>query len=517
MQKLPVDLSTFSILRSLGYLYVDKTEYMYHMITGGRRYFLSRPRRFGKSLLVSTLKEILTGNKQLFDGLWITSSDYDWKEHAVINLDLSLLHSNSVETFKNNLCAELFSIAKSYNVSIDQRYEEPGSILKNVVRALFEKYGYVAILVDEYDSPLLKTLHNKELAQHVRDEIQQFFTVIKALDANISFVFITGVSSFAKAGLFSGINNLQIITLRDKYAALCGYTDQEIDHYFSEHINTWAHQLNITYDDLREQIKAWYNGYSFGYDVPKVYNPFSVMNVLEAKNFENFWFQSGTPTFLIEILKKEYKRFDPTRLSVSKDMLGVFDIGTIPVIALMFQAGYLTIVDYDATADVYKLDYPNNEVKKSFQQYLLEVFTHIEHSYAQDLSKQFFTALNNNSIEDAVDVLKQLFAHIPYQLHIKEEKYYHTVLMMICIGAGIKAQSEFSTEQGRIDLVMEFEQIIYVVEIKFNKPIQDALAQIEERNYYQRFLSYGKHVILLGLTFIKEPHHFDIEYVEKKL
>lgn len=517
MQRLPIDISTFARIRELNCLYVDKTEYMYKMITQGQRYFLSRPRRFGKSLLVSTLQEILMGNKHLFNDLWIGSSDYSWQEYGIINLDFSKIECHSIDTLHDALRFYLNKIANAYNIEPFNNNVDISIMLEAIVDKLFQKFKRVAILVDEYDAPILKSLHNKELAEAIQNNIQQFFTTIKSLDAQVQFVFITGVSSFAKAGLFSGINNLRIMTLDDRYATLCGYTDHEIDHYFNEHVVDWANTIGKPYEDLRQQIKTWYNGYAFGYNVPKVYNPFSVMNALDNKKFKNFWFTSGAPTFLIDVLKKEYKKFDPERLMISEDMLGIFDIGAAPVISLMFQAGYLTIVDYDTIKDIYKLDYPNDEVNKSFQKYLLEVFTHIEHSFAQDLSLQLFIALDNNRIKDVIDILKQLFAHIPYQLHIKEERYYHTVFMIICVCAGIKAQSEFSTEDGRIDLVMEFEQFLYVVEIKFNDPAKVAFKQIEERAYYQRFLSCGKQIILLALAFKKEPHNFDIEYIEKRL
>ena len=378
MKRLPVDISTFAELQTLDYLYVDKTEYMYNLVTGGRRYFLSRPRRFGKSLLVSTLNEILSGNKQLFDELWIASSDYTWQEHGVINFDFSSIVSYNLFSLEEHLKDALLTIAQKYHIVIDGDSHEPNLLLKKIVRALFDRFGRVAILIDEYDAPILKTLKNKELAENIRNHIQQFFTTIKSLDAYVQFVFITGVSSFAKAGLFSGINNLRIITLDDRYAALCGYTDQEINHYFKEYISTWAHESGISYDTLLEQIKSWYNGYSFGYNVPKVYNPFSVMNALDKKKFENFWFQSGTPTFLIETLKKEYKTFDPEHLTATMDFLGIFDVDTIPLLSLMFQAGYLTITGYDSDSKEYTLDYPNSEVRIAMQKYLLAVFAHTD-------------------------------------------------------------------------------------------------------------------------------------------
>jgi len=516
MQKLSLDISTFSELRTSDYLYIDKTEYIHRMITGGRRFFLSRPRRFGKSLLVSTIKEVLTANKSLFHGLWIESSDYQWHEYGVINLDFSLLSRDSITNLHNTLKRELLLIAQYYKITIDPD-EDHETLLIHLVRSLFDRFGKVAILIDEYDSPILKTLYNEERAKEIRDSLQQFFTIIKGLDQYVQFVFITGVSAFAKAGLFSGINNLQILTLRDEYAAICGYTDEEIDHYFHNHMLEWTQKKDIPFDDLRKQIKQWYNGYHFGYMVPAVYNPFSFMNALAVQKFENFWFQSGTPQFLVEALKKKEYTFDPTDFTMSRDSLGIFEIGKTPLITLMFQAGYLSIVDYNDETQEYRLDYPNKEVQVSFQKYLLEVFINMDAVQAESLSFALRKAFVEEDIEGVVELLYQLFIHVPYQLHIKKEKYYHSLFMMICIGAQIKVQSEYSTSLGSIDLVLEFSKIIYVIEVKFNKSPEEALEQIKARKYYERFLHEGKTVILLGLAFKKEPSNFDITYVVEKL
>jgi hypothetical protein len=517
MRKLPLDISTFSELRTSNYLYVDKTQHMYNMITGGRRFFLSRPRRFGKSLLVSTLKEILTANKALFDNLWITQSDYEWKEYGVIHLDFSKLSAGSIAILESSLKHAITKIADSYDISLKSSSDQSVLLLEDLADALSKRFGRVAILIDEYDSPILKTLHDQELATTVRDHIQHFFTIIKSLDAEVQFVFITGVSSFAKAGLFSGINNLQLLTLQDKYATICGYTDEEIDHYFVDYMQTWSAKGTIPYDALRQQIKTWYNGYCFGENVTTVYNPFSLMNALHLQQFKNFWFESGTPTFLVEILKKGYTQFDPEKLTTTEESLGVFNIVNIPLIPLMFQAGYLTIVDYDTEMESYKLDFPNLEVKKSFQKYLLEAFAHINHRAADSLSRDLKAAFNDCNIEEITTLIKQLFAHVPYQLHIKQEKFYHALFMMICVGAGIKAQSEYSTSHGRIDLVIEVPKYIYVIEIKFNEPADIAFAQIEERRYYERFIAQDKPIILLGLSFKREPHNFDVTYILKKI
>ncbi|HSC24909.1 MAG TPA: AAA family ATPase [Candidatus Babeliales bacterium] len=517
MRKLPVDISTFSRIKALNYLYVDKTEYMYKILTSGHRFFLSRPRRFGKSLLVSTFKEILTANRVLFDDLWIGSSDYNWQEYGVISLDFSRLEIDNVETMENGLKYALMQIARVYNIIFTASDNQLGLVLENLVNALSEKYGHVAILIDEYDSPILKTLYDKDLAQVVRNKIQQFFTTIKSLDAQVQFVFITGVSSFAKAGLFSGINNLQVLTLNKQFSGICGYSDKEVDHYFNEYICAWSKEENIPYDTLRQQIKIWYNGYRFGDNVVAVYNPFSLMNALHVQEFKNFWFQSGTPTFLIEVLKKEYATFDPEKLKISEDSLGIFDVGVTPLLSLMFQAGYLTISSYNPNSRLYTLDYPNAEVRISLQKYLLEVFAYLDPVQAEQMSLELQEAFEDENIEDAVELIQRLFAHVPYQLHSKEEKFYHALLMMVCIGAGIKTQSEYSTSHGRIDLVLEFPKIIYIIEVKFNQSADIALAQIEERRYYERFLGQERQLMLIGLSFTREPHNFTVTYASKKI
>lgn len=517
LRKLPLGIQTFHKLRKDNCVYVDKTEHAYNLITRGYRYFLSRPRRFGKSLFVSTLHEILSGNKSLFDDLWIAQSDYQWKSHGVIKLDFSSVAGTDVERFEAGLQRVLIEIAEAYDLDINLKPDAPELMLRTLIKALYKRFGYVAVLIDEYDSPILRILHDHEHARKIRSAIQQFFSAIKSLDAEISFVFITGVTSFAKAGLFSGINNLTIITLDKQYATICGYTDQEIDHNFGDFITVWSQKENVSYDQIREQMQTWYNGYHFGENVVPVYNPFSVMHALNIQTFENFWFQSGAPTFLVEILKKEYKDFDPENLTMTKDALGIFDVGATPLLALMFQAGYLTIAGYDSESQEFTLDYPNAEVKRSLQKYLLEVFVHLNPIVAERKALDLRAALMKGDIEGAVFSIKQLFAHVPYQLHIPEEKFYHALFQMACTAAGIKAQSEYSTSHGRIDLILDFPKFLYVVEVKFNKPAQEALEQIETRRYYERFLNQDKPVILLGLSFERAPSHFDVGYVEKRL
>jgi Holliday junction resolvase-like predicted endonuclease len=519
LQKLPLTLSEFRILREQHYLYVDKTEYAYKMITdASRRFFLARPRRFGKSMLVSTLKEIFEGNKELFEGLWIAQSDYRWQKHGIITIDMSILGIHNAASLRTGLKAALQRVGDDYKILLDMSPEEPEIIFYNLIRALHERFGHVAILIDEYDSPLLLTLNDVELATAIRDGIRRFFAVIKGLDKYVDFAFITGISSFIKAGLFSGINNLEIITLDEQYASACGYTDEEVNHYFSEYITAWAEKNECSYEEIRTKIKEWYNGYHFGNNTPSVYNPYSLMHALKAQKYDDFWFSSGLPTFLANFLKKTYHTFDSEHMDINRRVLhGLFDVDMIPLLAIMFQAGYLTVASYDDEDEVYTLAFPNRETEKAVQTYLLEAFAHLDFVAVERLSTQLRKSLQNCTINDMVELFRQLFAHVPYQLHMREEKFYHALLQMAFTAVGIKAQSEYSTSDGRIDLVLELPNFIYIIEVKFGKKAEEALAQIEQKKYYERFLHQNKKIILLGLSFKREPSHFDITYAVKEL
>lgn len=522
LPKLPLDLSTFAKLRESNYLYVDKTNYIYDLITGGRRYFLSRPRRFGKSLLVSTLKEVLVGEKQLFDGLWIGQSNYSWRPHGVITLDLSSLGIKDTKSFDSGLCYALAAIADDYQLGITLDTTTPELALHTLVKALHARFGHVAVLIDEYDNPILRLLSDQKMALEVRDAIRSFFSAIKALDALIDFVFITGVSSFAKAGLFSGMNNLRTITLSERFSGICGYTQAEVDSYFIDHLQAWSMRQGIAYEALHQEIKQWYNGYRFGHMAIAVYNPFSLMNALEAREFINFWFQSGAPTFLLQELKQEsrkheYQIVDPETFKTSQDTLGIFDIGAMPLPALMFQTGYLTIAGYDQSRKIYSLAYPNYEVKIALQTYLLGILAQLDLVTAERISFNLHPALEQENFEEVMLVLRQLFSNIPYQLHAKQESFYHALLQIACSASGIKAQSEYATSHGRIDLVLDLSTKWYIIEIKFNQSAQAALDQIEQQRYYEPFLKHGKPIILMGLAFHREPGTFELTYAIKKL
>jgi hypothetical protein len=458
------------------------------------------------------LHEVLRGEKELFDGLWIGNSGYQFKEHGVITLDLSSLGIKDAESFKNGVCYALDEIANAYELDISLDKESPELALRGLVKALRQKYNAVALLVDEYDYPILQALKEPEKAQSIRDAIRRFFATIKGLDEAIDLAFITGVSSFAKAGLFSGLNNLRIITLKEQFASICGYSDEEIDKYFEKDMHAWSAKEKIGYQELRQKIREWYNGYHFGGNVVAVYNPFSFMNAVDGKIFKNFWFQTGTPTFLVDELTKEYRKseFDPEKLEISEDTLGIFDVGATPLPALMFQTGYLTITSYNPVTQLYKLGYPNFEVKTSLQKILFESLAYLEASSLDRIALQLRNALNQKNITLLVDLIKQAFVKVPYQEHIKLEAFYHALLQMFFDSSGIKTRSETTISHGRIDLELEMGKLIYIIEVKFNASAAAALEQIKARKYHEAFLSSGKEIVLLGLNFERKPSEFAI-------
>jgi hypothetical protein len=323
--------------------------------------------------------------------------------------------------------------------------------------------------------------------------------------------------------MFSGMNNVENISFHEQYAALCGYTEEEIDRYFTPYIQEWAEDKKISYDTLRQDIRTWYNGYRFSESKVKVYNPFSIAKAMKLKKLHDFWFDSGNPAFLIDELKKdrrfiELKSFDPCISKTTQGSLSRFEIGAIPLDALMFQTGYLTIESYDAEEGTFKLNYPNQEVTSAFSKHLLIIFAHLADQAAETLPLELKTALSKGDVEQVINHLRGIFAGIPYQLHAgASEKFYHGILLAAIRGGGVISYGELLTADGRIDMVLELPKFIYVVEVKFNQSAELALAQIEEKRYYEPFLRNNKPIILLGINFGRETGSFEITYAAKRM
>jgi len=500
MKRLPIFVSTFPKMIEGDYVYIDKTQQIYNLFADGGYYFLSRPRRFGKSLLISTLHELFSGNKELFKDLWIAKSDYKWTEHPVINLDFSDLDIGSPEELRIGLASSLDDIASNYSIDISSK-DTPGLKLKTLIKVLAQK-NKVAVLIDEYDYPLINNLDDPKTSKANNKILKNFFSVLKSLNAYIHSIVLTGVTKFSKTSVFSGLNNLNDITIDEKAAALLGYTKEEIEEYFPEFISEASIKLEMTTSEIKREMQQWYNGYRFSDLSVYVYNPFSVLYFLEKKKFSNYWIESGNPSFFIELIKNQYKALENFEsIQFSYDSLGTFDIGRIPIIALLFQTGYLTIESYDTNTRRYRLDYPSFEIKESFQKYILAAISNNNVSDIDDIAYELSDALSNNKVPLFCTLLQSLLANIPYQLHISEERYYHSLFQLIGNLLRFNIQSEISTDKGRIDLVITTQTNIFIFELKFGLNAKAALQQIIDTKYYERYLGSKKEIILIGLSF----------------
>ena len=527
MQNLPIGISGFSELRQENCVYVDKTKHVYSLLKNNCRTCLSRPRRFGKSLLVSTLEAALQGKKELFEGLWIAGSDYSWEPKGVISLDFSQLSIKSAEASERSLIYILKEIGKMNEVTLEDN-PDLNVIFMNLIFALHAKFNFVAVLIDEYDYPILHTLHKPDLAIEIRDIMKSFSCVVKAQKDFVKFVFVTGVSAFSKSGLSSGLNNLDNLTMNENFFDICGYTDQEVDLYFKEHIETWANLRQISYEEVRAQLKVWYNGYRFEENSLSVYSPFSLTCALNSKKLQNFWFESATPQVLLDELSKEERKNECKLLELDHlrgtgDLLQTFEIESLPLPALLFQMGYLTIDSYNPLTRNYQLKYPNLEVKASFHRHIVALLSHKSISYINPFIGDIYGFLAEEKMDELVSTLTNILSNIPYPLHIQNEKFYHALLQTIFSAAGIETQSERFTSIGRHDIALELPNVIYIVELKTKEAPEAGLTQIETQKYYQPFLHKGKPIHALALSILrkkatkKASSSFTITYAIKKL
>jgi hypothetical protein len=494
---LPTGQQEFSEIRQTGRVYVDKTDFIYHLITHSSYFFfLSRPRRFGKSLLINTLKELFAGRKELFQKLYIYDK-IDWIAYPIIHIDCSKLGFKELG-LKYALENRLKEIAKEYQIQLNEN--ALGLLFAELIKKLFEKMNLkVVILVDEYDKPITDVLEqgdNKQ-AHENREVLRMFYSIVKGSSAYIRFMFLTGITRFTKVSLFSDLNNLVDITFHKDFHNMLGYTQSEIHHYFMPHLQFIAQENDKSIDDLWKEIKFWYNGYSWnGKD--KLYNPFSVLCYLDAREVRNFWFESGTPKMLINLLRKEWL-YDLRNLKASMSLISNFDIDNLNPETLLFQTGYLTISEVDKY-DRFVLNYPNKEVEQSMLQYLLADYAHNQRNVA--LSYEIITAIENNDMDYLCQTLNQLFAAIPYQIFQNHsEAYFHSIIFIALKLCGYYIESEVSVATGRIDAVLAYENRIYLFEFKLDQNASIALEQIQNKDYFKKYLHTGKGLYLVGINF----------------
>ena len=493
LQNLPIGRQYFSGIREDGAIYVDKTQYIYNLCSpANSAYFLSRPRRFGKSLTLDTINELFNGNRALFEGLWIEDK-WDWSQtNPVIRFSLDSIDHK--EGLTNALMLELHKIGQSFGVSLDSK--SPGLTFRELIEKVVLKTGrQVVILIDEYDRPITDYIDPDDLtaARAQRDILRDFFGILKNASKNIRFLLITGVSKFSRVSIFSELNHLSDLTLDFKYAALCGYTQAELEHYFAPYLNTLP-------PDTLEKMKFWYNGYSWDGET-HIYNPFSVLNFFDKRKYRNFWIETGTPTFLVKLMRTRFE-YKLEETEVSDSILESFNLEKFDqsdVSSLLLQTGYLTI--REMTEDnTFILDYPNEEVKRAFGQLLLSQFTETPKmaTYGVDILR----ALRKEDIGSAIKVINDLIQAVPDQNYIKnEEKFFHAIVHLIFTMIRSDVRSEVHTPIGRIDTLVRTTSRLFLFEFKVNESAEDALQCIEDRRYAESLRYLNLPITGIGVAF----------------
>ncbi len=504
LKPLPIGTAVFRDLIKGGYLYIDKTRHIYELVRNYKGvYFLSRPRRFGKSLMISTLSELFHGNRELFKGLWIDEqTDYAWTAYSVIRLDLSATQVSTADELQKFLDFELARIAQANGVEL-LGYNS-STRFRELIRQLATKTEAqgVVILIDEYDKPILDNLRNLDEAEEIRRLLKGFYGVIKAMDAYIRFVFITGISKFTKVSIFSDLNNLDDLTLQISMATALGLTEAEIRPHLQEYITAFAEKEGISFDAFIDKMRTWYNGFCFAPDGENVYNPFSTLLLFKTQRFANHWFETGTPNFLVHLLRHgnpDIERFE--ELQVAETAFSIYDIRRLAIVPLLFQTGYLTIKGYDKESQLFTLSYPNYEVRNAFLANVLDTFSNLEPGFSTSYLWQLIEALQANQLDQFFEILKTLYANIDYDLQINNEKYYQTIFYLIFKLIGLRIAAEVKTGNGRIDAVIEVTDHIYLFEFKLNKDATVALDQIQDKAYYQKYRRHGKPITQVGVNF----------------
>ncbi|MDX2245374.1 MAG: AAA family ATPase [Bacteroidia bacterium] len=496
MKKYPVGIQDFERLIEGQFVYVDKTREIYDLISRGNYYFLSRPRRFGKSLLLSTIKYLFAGEKDLFRGLWIEKR-HSWEKHPVLHLSFSGIGYKNIG-LERALLQELDIYARQKGFTFETEGLAPR--FKELMGFIGGGAHKLVLLIDEYDKPLVDFIDDPEQAEVNRNILRTFFSAIKDSDPFIRFFLITGVSKFSKVSLFSDLNHLEDITLAPYAATVAGYTQDELEHYFSEELNTLAALEGITTAAIQEKVKHWYNGYRWGRE-ERIYNPFSILNLVKQQRFENFWWDTGTPTFLIKKLRENFQ-YHLDMLEASSTMFESFTLDNMDWLPLLFQTGYVTIKSYDPELRLYTLGFPNLEVKDSMQQHLLAAYRETSNTSSYPVMVNIKRTLDKKDMEGFISQVDILFSTIPYQIFLeKQEAFFHAILHITFVGLGLITQAEVSTAKGRVDSVVFTPQYIYLMEFKLDAPVSEAMEQIRLRQYGTSYIGDGREVFAVGISF----------------
>ena len=508
IRKYPIGIQSFEKLRRGQYIYVDKTDLVYQLATAGNPCFLSRPRRFGKSLLLSTFEAYFLGKKELFTGLAVEQLETEWAVHPVFHLDLNAERYDSVEELDNMLESQLSRWEQTYGITQPNR--SISIRFMDVIREASVQTGRgVVVLIDEYDKPLLRSFHNEELQQQFRNRLTAFYTVLKSADPWLRFVFITGVTKFAQMSVFSELNQLTDISQLPQYATLCGMTRSEIEDSFAPDIEELGRLNNLTTEEVMNKLTRLYDGYRFSeYATEGIYNPFSLLSVMSYKVFKDYWFVSGTPTFLVNMLKDtDYDLRELDGIEVPSAALINYRASSKEPVPMIYQSGYLTIKSYDERFKTYTLGFPNEEVRYGFLNFVLPFYTPIDSEEGNFYIGKFIQELEKGDPEAFLTRLRAFFADIPYELNNKTERHYQVVFYLVFKLLGQFAEAEVRSAKGRADAVVKTADYIYVFEFKLDGTVDEAIRQIDDKGYLIPYTTDGRKLVKVGVSFSREERN----------
>ena len=505
----PIGIQSFEKIRQGGYVYVDKTDLIYKIAKTGQYYFLSRPRRFGKSLLVSTMEAYFKGKKELFDGLAIASLEKDWTEYPVLHFDLGGASYADMDSLNDKLGRQLDSLESRFGVV--KKYKTLAVRFDNLIECAFNKTGrQVVILVDEYDKPVIDNLDNPDLQDKMRETLRGFYGVMKSKDAFIRFGFLTGVTKIGKMSVFSDLNNPTDISMDREYFDICGISESDLKVYFDGSVKELAEANGLSEEECRQKLALMYDGYHFHPKAAGIYNPFSLLSTFKAKEFKEYWFETGTPSFLVKVMRKT--SYDVTRLSsdlVGSSLLSDVNTAFLNPVPLLYQSGYLTIKGFDPRFNLYTLGFPNMEVKDGFLNFLLGYYAPIQSDSTNTLISLMSMDVESGNPESLMTRLDALFARTNYQIQGDCEKDFQYAMYIIIELMGEYVETERTTSNGRIDILIKTKDYVYIIEIKTDSTPDEALAQIEEKGYARPFADDPRRIFRVGVNFSTANRRID--------
>ena len=500
----PIGIQNFGKIRQGGYVYVDKTDLIYQIAQTGGYYFLSRPRRFGKSLLISTMESYFQGEKELFEGLAIEKLEKDWTAYPVLHLDLSGVTYTDENVLNEKMENTLRQWEKIYGLVND--FKTDSVRFSNIIDAAYEKTGKpVVILIDEYDKPLLDTAGNEPLREAIRSRLQGFYSVMKSQDGKIRFGFLTGITKLGKLSIFSGLNNLNDISMNFRYADICGISEKDLHAYFDESVQDMADVNGISKEECYARLKDYYDGYHFCRNSPDIYNPFSLLSSLYQQEFHDYWYETGTPTFVVKALKRGQFNLEGLTLEgIPASALGGVNADDSDPVPVLYQSGYLTIKSYDERWERYTLKYPNKEVERGFMQGLANIYVpSMRYNSPFDVQK-FVEDFEKGDAESLMRRFEAFFADADYEIVGDAELYFQNTMYVMCKLMGQYTQVERHTSNGRMDILVQTDKYIYIMELKMDAGADEALKQIEDKGYAKPFAADPRKLFKIGVGFSSE-------------